>query len=125
MGFGDAVRSAFNKYATFEGRAARSEYWWFGLFIVIVSVVLSYIDMGILHTTYAMGTSQAGILSGIFSLAMLLPALGVAVRRLHDVDRSGWWLLIGLTGIGGLVLLYWYVTRGTVGPNSYGPDPLG
>ena len=125
MGFADAVRSAFNKYATFEGRAARSEYWWFGLFVVVVSVVLGYIDAGIFHTTYAMGGSQAGILSGIFSLAVLLPSIAVAVRRLHDADRSGWWLLIGLTGIGALVLLYWYVTRGTVGPNAFGADPLG
>ena len=124
MGFADAVRSAFNKYATFEGRAARSEYWWFGLFVVVASVILGYVDMGIFRTTYAMGASQAGILSTVFSLAVLLPSLAVAVRRLHDGDRSGWWLLIGLTGIGTLVLLYWYVIRGTVGSNSYGADPL-
>ena len=120
MGFGDAVRSAFGKYATFEGRASRSEYWWFGLFIVICSLILEGADSALFHR--AMG--QFGILSGLFSLAVLLPSLGVAVRRLHDVARSGWWLLIGLTGVGGLVLLYWYVTRGTVGPNDFGPDPL-
>lgn len=119
MGFSDAVRSAFNKYATFEGRAARSEYWWFGLFVVIGTIILEIIDAALFHK--AMG--QIGILSGIFSLAVLLPALAVAVRRLHDLGRTGWWLLIGLTGIGALVLLYWYVTRGTAGPNDFGADP--
>ena len=120
MGFTDAVRSAFNKYAVFEGRASRSEYWWFGLFVVECSVVLEIIEGVLFHK--AMG--QVGILGGLFSLAVLLPSLGVAVRRLHDVERSGWWLLLALTGIGALVLLYWYVTRGTLGPNAFGADPL-
>ena len=120
MGFSEAVRSAFSKYATFEGRASRSEYWWFYLFFVILFIVLDVFDGILFHK--AMG--QVGILGGLFSLAVLLPSLGVAVRRLHDVERSGWWLLLALTGIGALVLLYWYVTRGTLGPNAFGADPL-
>ena len=121
MGFSDAVRSAFNKYATFEGLASRSEYWWFYLFFAVVFIGLEIFDAVLFHK--AMG--QIGILSGLFSLAVLLASLGVAVRRLHDVDRSGWWLLLALTGIGALVLLYWYVTRGTLGPNAFGAAPLG
>jgi uncharacterized membrane protein YhaH (DUF805 family) len=63
-------------------------------------------------------------LTGLLSLALLLPYLGIAVRRLHDTDRSGWWILIGLVPIVGIILLIvWYCTAGTAGPNTYGPDP--
>jgi uncharacterized membrane protein YhaH (DUF805 family) len=125
MTFGEAVKSVLGKYATFTGRASRSEYWYFILFVVILDIVLNILDVGVLHTAMitAAGT-QVGILSGIAGLVLLLPSLGVAVRRLHDVGRSGWWLLLGLTVIGGLVLLYWYVQPGTSGQNDYGPDPL-
>lgn len=111
MDFMTAVKTCFSKYVTFEGRASRSEYWWFILFILIGQVVLLFVFEP---------------LSLIFLLAVLLPNLAVVVRRLHDVDKSGWWYLIFLVPlIGGLLLLYWFVTEGTRGPNQYGPDPLG
>ena len=64
------------------------------------------------------------ILLGLFILGVIIPMLAVTVRRLHDMDKSGWWILLGFTGIGALVLLYWYVQRGTTGPNQFGEDPL-
>ncbi|MCX7888457.1 MAG: DUF805 domain-containing protein [Rhodobacteraceae bacterium] len=134
MGMVEAVRTCFRKYATFRGRAARSEYWWFVLFNVIVSAVIAAIfppvavDMGAtagesMMEAYAM--VKPSVPSAIWSLFVLLPGLAVAVRRLHDGDKSGWWLLLAfIPVIGAIILLVWFVTRGTRGDNSYGPDPL-
>jgi uncharacterized membrane protein YhaH (DUF805 family) len=119
MGFQDAVRSVFGKYATISGRAARSEYWWWFLFVIICNAILGAVDG-------ALFGSETQVFAGIFSLAVLLPSICVAGRRLHDRDMSAWWLLIGLVPvIGFLVLLWFYVTPGTPGPNRFGPDPLG
>lgn len=102
-------------YFDFNGRARRAEYWWYTLVYLILAVIVSVIA-NIVHLP---------ILSSILSLAFLLPSLGVSVRRLHDGDHSGWWILIAFTGIGALLLLYWFVLEGTKGPNTYGPDPKG
>jgi uncharacterized membrane protein YhaH (DUF805 family) len=103
------------KYAVFSGRARRQEYWMFTLFSVIISIVLSIIDN-------VAGTSP--ILGAIYSLVVLLPSLGVAVRRLHDTDRSGWWLLIGLVPlVGGIILLVFLASDGKPHENSHGPNP--
>lgn len=114
MGFADAIRSCFGKYATFSGRAARSEFWYWTLFSVIAQIVAAVID-GVLDLT---------LVEVLLSLALLLPSLAVAVRRLHDIDRTGWWVLIAFTGIGVLLLIYWDCVKGTDGPNRFGPDPL-
>lgn len=129
-----AVKSVFSKYVTFSGRARRAEYWWFLLFIIIASFVLAYIDIAVLgsgSTESAMGDGSvsvsvdAGPLMAIFMLAILLPSIALNVRRLHDTDRSGWWLLVGFVPlIGTLVLLYFYLCKGTAGANRFGPDPL-
>jgi uncharacterized membrane protein YhaH (DUF805 family) len=114
----EAVKAVFSKYATFEGRARRSEYWWFVLFNIIVSIVLAIITPG----EHGMG---GGLLNTIWSLATLLPAIAVGARRLHDIDRSGWWLLIGfIPVIGAIVLIVFFATKGTLGPNRFGNDPL-
>jgi uncharacterized membrane protein YhaH (DUF805 family) len=94
MEFGQAIASCFSKYATFSGRASRSEFWWFFLFQVLVSLAVSMVG-----DTY----------SGLVSLALLLPALAVGARRLHDIGRTGWWQLLMLTGIGLLLLIFWWV----------------
>ncbi|MEV6285638.1 DUF805 domain-containing protein [Kribbella sp. NPDC051770] len=107
------------KYVVFTGRARRQEFWMFTLFNVIVSIVLAIVDRAI-GTDTASGT---GVLGGIYSLLVLLPSLGVTVRRLHDTGRTGWWILIGLTGIGLIVLLVFNILEGTAGENKYGPDP--
>jgi uncharacterized membrane protein YhaH (DUF805 family) len=133
MGIVEAVKSCFNNYITFSGRARRSEYWYFVLFSIIGSIALGLVDRAIFGAaveTIDMGDGgymmqRPGLLESLFSLAILLPTISVAVRRLHDTGRSGWWLLIGLIPlIGWIVLLVWYVSRGTVGDNEYGPDPL-
>lgn len=112
------------KYVTFTGRARRKEYWWFALFTALVTTLLLIGDM-ILMGPDAMMTYGAGPLLGLGSLALFLPSLAVTVRRLHDHDRSGWFILLGLLPIiGAIVLFIWYVQRGTVGANRYGPDPL-
>lgn len=112
--------TVLRKYAVFSGRARRREYWFFVLFNVIISAVLSMLDHG-LASPIAEG---AGPLSGLYSLAVLLPSLAVSVRRLHDTGRSGWWLLIGLVPlIGWLVLLFFQVQDSEPGSNAHGPNP--
>jgi uncharacterized membrane protein YhaH (DUF805 family) len=102
-------------YFDFNGRARRAEFWWYVLVVVIIAVILNVID-SIIHL--------GGILGGLFTLAMLLPNLGVAVRRLHDINRSGWWILIAFVPIvGAILLIYWYAQPGAAGANQYGPDP--
>jgi uncharacterized membrane protein YhaH (DUF805 family) len=103
------------KYAVFNGRARRKEYWYFVLFNVIINIILSGID------NFTTGT---GLLNGLYSLAVLIPGIAVSVRRLHDTDRRGWWVLIGLIPIiGWIVLLIFMVQDGKPGENQYGPNP--
>lgn len=111
------------KYADFGGRARRKEYWLFTLFNVLISIVLTILD-GFLGTMSS--ESGFGLVSGLYSLAVLLPSLGVAVRRLHDTDHSGWWLFIALVPcVGAIVLLIFMVRDSTPGANEYGPNPKG
>ena len=111
------------KYAVFNGRARRKEYWFFYLFYIIFAIVLIFID-GMTGTLNE--ETGIGVLSGIFLLAMIIPGLAVAVRRLHDTDRSGWWIFISLIPlIGGIWFLVLMVLDGTAGQNQYGPDPKG
>lgn len=112
---------AFKKYAVFSGRARRAEFWYFVLFNVIVAFVLALIG-GLIGA--AIGDGYAGILSGIYGLAVIIPTLALWVRRLHDIDRTGWWVLINLIPlVGAIVLLVFALTPGTPGSNQYGPDP--
>ena len=109
------------KYAVFSGRARRMEYWMFILFNIIITVVLALID-------YLTGTfsprAGVGLLGGLYALAVLIPSLAVTVRRLHDTDRTGWWILIGLIPvIGGIVLLIFMLLDSQSGTNRYGPNP--
>lgn len=118
----DWFLGALKKYAVFEGRARRREYWFFALFVVLISVVLTIIDAMI----GTMTSQGAGILSGLFGLAVLIPSLAVGARRLHDTGRSGWWLLIGLIPfIGAIVLIVFFVLDSQPGTNAYGPNPKG
>ena len=118
----DWFLGALKKYAVFEGRARRREYWFFALFVVLISVVLTIIDSMI----GTMTSQGAGILSGLFCLAVLIPSLAVGARRLHDPGRSGWWLLIGLIPfIGAIVLIVFFLLDSQPGTNAYGPNPKG
>jgi uncharacterized membrane protein YhaH (DUF805 family) len=112
---------ALRKFATFSGRARRSEYWYFTLFNLIIEIVLAVIDMA--TGLYSQGTG-VGVLSGIFGIAMILPSIAVGIRRLHDTNRSGWWLLIGVIPLlGAIVLLIFMVLDSDAGENRFGPNP--
>ncbi|ADB33652.1 protein of unknown function DUF805 [Kribbella flavida DSM 17836] len=108
------------KYAVFSGRARRKEYWMFTLVSVAVSVVLYALDR-VIGTDYG---NNSGLLSGIYSVAVLIPALAVTWRRLHDTDRRGWWILIGLLPvIGTIALIVILALDSTPGDNRFGPNP--
>jgi len=115
MNFAQAISSGFSNYVNFSGRAVRSEYWYWILFNV-----LGYIVTGIIDAVLGLG-----VISGLFGLAVLLPDIAVSVRRLHDLDRTGWWVLLGLIPIvGGIILIIWYCSKGTPGPNRFGGERL-
>jgi uncharacterized membrane protein YhaH (DUF805 family) len=111
---------ALRRYAQFSGRSRRKEYWFFTLFFVLASIVALGLDM-------ALGTMDeetgAGLLGGLLTLALLLPSIAVTIRRLHDTGRSGWWILIFLIPVIGLVGFYFMVKDGDPGDNRFGPDP--
>ncbi len=120
MGFGDAVRNALiNNYVGFKGRASRSEYWWFFLFISIVGFITGLIDGFVFGWEY----SDPTWISTLVSLALLLPNFCVSVRRLHDLGKSGWWNLLVFTIIGIIPLLIFMVMEGEEHPNQYGNVP--
>ncbi len=122
MTFAQSIRTCFNKYATFSGRAPRSEFWWFALFYQMGNVVIAELQGGI----NAAAHGDVSLLSTVFGLSMFLPYLAVTVRRLHDTDRSGWsWLIALIPLIGIIVLILWLADEGDAAPNGYGPDPLG
>jgi uncharacterized membrane protein YhaH (DUF805 family) len=111
MSFSEAVKSGFDHYAKFDGRASRPAFWWWALFSLLVGIAGSIVD--------AVIGSQ--ILNIVVSLGLLLPNLSVSIRRLHDTDRTGWWILIALIPLIGLiVLLVFYLQKSDPGDNSYG-----
>jgi uncharacterized membrane protein YhaH (DUF805 family) len=110
------------KYAVFAGRSGRSEFWYFMLFNFVVYVVLYIVDSAA-GTTLGSNTGY-GVISGIYALAVLLPGLGVEIRRLHDTDRSGWWVLLGAIPIvGTIVLIVYWAQEGDSDTNQYGASP--
>ena len=124
--FLDTVKS---RYAKFDGRATRSEYWYFALFTFLITFMLALVDAFVINPMLGMTPEQAaegGILQMVISLALLIPSIAVAIRRLHDIGKSGWWLLLSLIPIlGWLVLLYFYVTDSQSGDNEYGANLKG
>ncbi len=130
MTFTQAIQSGLKNYAKFDGRASRSEYWWFTLFTILVyfgGIIVIAIIAGILGAILPQ-TAQAvitGIISLVFFLgllALIIPHLSLTFRRLHDINNSAWWLLIGFVPlVGSIVLLIFYCTPGTPGPNTFGP----
>ena len=124
MNMQTAVKTVLGKYATFSGRATRSEYWWWSLALFIFFVVLAVIDGALIAPMLGFESfeSSAGQpLSLLASLAIIIPCIAVTIRRLHDTDRSGWWLFVGLIPIvGSLILLFFYIQKGTEGENQFG-----
>jgi uncharacterized membrane protein YhaH (DUF805 family) len=117
MDFMTSLSTCLRKYATFSGRASRAEFWYFTLAVWLLSIVGMVLDQAL----FGGGSSENSImpLTSVFQLVTFLPVLSVSVRRLHDVNRSGWWYLIALTGVGFLLLLYWFAKKGTEGENGY------
>ncbi|MBJ2187128.1 MAG: DUF805 domain-containing protein [Muribaculaceae bacterium] len=115
--FEEAVRSALQQhYCDFSGRASRSDYWWFVLFGFILGAITGVIA--------GFSETLGGILNVIVGLGLLLPSLGLAVRRLHDTGRSGWWIFISLIPlVGQILLLVWLCQESQMTPNQYGPTP--
>ena len=110
-----AIRSAFARWHTFSGRAGGTEYWWFVLFGLIVFGLAGLLD----HAVFG----RDALFWAICALVFLTPYAAVAVRRLHDTDRSGWWLLLVFVPLGGIVLWIWFCMPSTSGPNRFGPMP--
>ncbi len=115
MNFGEAVSDGLSKYATFSGRSSRSAYWWWTLFTVLVFLGATIGDRAI----------KTEVISGLTSLALLIPSIAVMVRRLHDVDQSGWWVLIGLVPLLGFIILIVFACLDSKPPNKYGQGPDG
>jgi uncharacterized membrane protein YhaH (DUF805 family) len=116
MNFASSIKICFSKYADFSGRASRSEYWWFALFLLIASIVTSIIDVMIMGYSF----ESNGPINIIFSVVTFLPGLAVGARRLHDINKSGWWQLLVFTIIGIILLVIWFATTGSNKKNKYG-----
>ena len=113
MDFFEAITTCFKKYATFSGRATRSEFWYFVLFYIIVNTIAPIMDIFLFDTIY-------GMFFWIVYIVTLLPYIAVWVRRLHDINRSGWWQLLWFTIIGGILLIIWHATEGENKKNKFG-----
>lgn len=123
MGIGEAIRSALRQYGTFAGRARRAEFWWFVLFVFLVSIGADILDAAIFRPL--VWHSTAGPIADLWTLATFIPSISISVRRLHDVNRSGWWWWLWLVPvIGIIILIVWFASRGTDGSNRFGADPL-
>jgi uncharacterized membrane protein YhaH (DUF805 family) len=118
MNFQEATQSGFQNYVNFQDRAQRSAYWYWVLFAFIVGTVANILDTVIFRGWFSP-------LSILTTLVLILPGIAVSVRRLHDMDRSGWWmLLLFIPIVGAIILIIWFCMRGTAGSNRFGPDPL-
>ena len=119
MNFQQAVKSGFQNYGNVKDRASRSEFWWWVLFSVLVGVVAVIIDMTVFGVTDSKGPVDI-----VTSLALLAPNIAVNARRMHDIDKSGWWMLINLTIIGIPVFIYWCCQKSDATTNRFGPPPV-
>jgi len=118
MNFGQAITSGLKNYANFQGRSSRSAFWYFALFNVLVGLAFQIMSGGDSSNFF-------GLLGGLASLALLLPSIAIGVRRLHDLDRSGWFILLALIPfIGGIILIVYYCQPSTAGANRFGEGPI-
>ena len=143
MNFKSAAISGLKNWLDFSGRASRSEYWWFFLFYILVVTAFWFVIGIALFSYYIIrikqgdveGTSSGNwiylfmvvtsIISHLCAIAMIIPGLSVSIRRLHDLSKSGWWILVmPIPIIGWILWIIWFTTRGIDGPNRFGPDPL-
>jgi uncharacterized membrane protein YhaH (DUF805 family) len=119
--FGTAIKLGFQRYFDFKARSTRAEYWWWSLFTIGVFFIALFIDG--MTGTYNEDIGY-GVLSGLFSLAIFIPDVALGIRRLHDINRTGWWILLWFViVVGWIVLFVWSIEKGDKGTNKYGPDP--
>jgi uncharacterized membrane protein YhaH (DUF805 family) len=119
LNFTQSIVHGFRNFANSAGRAARSEYWYWSLFTLLIDLV----SLGLDHAFFP--TSEWGPVGVATTLWLLLPSVAVSMRRLHDIDRTGYWVLLAFTIVGLIPLLLWALKKGTDGENDFGPDPLG
>jgi len=122
MDFGTSLQTCITKkYATFEGRASRSEFWYFSLFCCLLFFMIF-----LLYFSAVLPLPLTRLINLVVILGLFLPGLGVSVRRLHDIDRGGWWVLLNWLPpiVGAIILLCWFAQKGSAGPNRFGQDPL-
>jgi len=117
MVFSESISSCFAKYGTFDGRASRSEFWWFYLFSLLLGWGASIAGAA------AMGAAVGSVVQMIVSLVLMVPSLAVSSRRLHDTNHSGWLQLLCLTIVGAIPVIIWWAQPGIAGDNQYGPPP--
>ena len=121
VSFSEAISLGFKRYLDFNGRSSRAEVWWFVLFLWVATIILIIVDA--LTGTYNVAAGR-GLLSGLFGLATLIPSITLGARRLHDINRTGWWQLLWfLPVIGWIILIVWAIFRGDEGDNKYGTNP--
>ena len=126
MGFGQAVSTCFQKYVTFSGRARRSEFWWWQLFVILLGVIANVIDSVAGLHFYSSNGANVGWVAAIVGVALVLPTIAVLFRRLHDTGRSGWWWVLSwICCIGTILLWIFCLSDSKPGTNQYGPNPKG
>ena len=126
MGFAEAIKSFWSNYATFKGRARRSEYWFIQLFLIITNVAVGAIDLVLMNgdVDRFIANGGGGIVGLVWILVTIVPALAVLVRRLHDTGKSGWWVLMGFVPFAGAIVLFVFtVLDSTPAENKYGLSP--
>ncbi len=122
MTFSQSVKTCFSKYCSFKGRASRSEYWWWIVFTFVVAIIFG-IPSGI-QSLHESSASELPVISYVVGALLLLPNLGVLIRRLHDTGRSGWWWLIGfIPFLGSIILIVFCCQASQPFPNQYGVVP--
>lgn len=151
MNFVESTKTVFTKYATFSGRASRSEFWWWQLFSIVLKIVATVADGAMIGAAHAQDAANSiaapvadmamspeaveamnvtaaspgmPILSLVVALALFIPSIAVSARRLHDINKSGWWMLIAITIVGLIPLLIWYVKKSDEGSNRFGTAPV-
>lgn len=119
MNFFDSIKSCFVRYTDFSGRSIRSEYWNYSVFIVVLTTLTEYLDAKIKGVSY-LESDMIGTLSILMIIITFIPSLSVSVRRLHDVNKSGWWLLLIFTVMGIIPLIYWACKKSDDSDNRFG-----
>ena len=123
MSFLESIQSAYINYFAYKARSSRSEYWWYVLYYTIVSIILSVFDWII--TFLSPSTFAFSIFYNLFIIFNIIPGIMLQIRRFHDLNRRGWWVLLNLIPIfGWIIVLIWLCRKGNVGPNRFGEDPL-